>query len=647
MNSLERRTAKLNKESGSGQGKVRLRTMRRRVLVRILLTGSSVLLLAVLAFAMTAAWFTNVSRSSDLTFTVESWGFDEDRITVPEGPVSIAPGRSGVIPLRVNNSGSSSRVRLDVGVARGEDMPEKLRQRLYFCVDASRTVSGETVDRLYITDRENERQIYYLGPGAVLDIAEDYQTDQPIRWVWVYDLLGYYFLGTPGSPAEYLRPIEYGYDDAVFDPDTLELLAVGEQGRTEFLAELFARDGYAGSTVTPVTVGGKTYYKIQADENDQGVWAYLLTKDEILAGFEDDAHAAEWGRVSVNVHIIAYDMPAAQTAVADAAALTEALAAPEGGAVTLAEDVELAAPAAVNAGSTLVIDLDGHNLTYTGGGAAFTVPEGGSLTLLNGQLDLGGADTAVSSGGGDVTLSGVSMTNCATAVLLKDDETAGDSILRITDCTLTSEQSTVWVYANASTAADTRVYITDSTLVSTDFAALLTNGTNGGTEMVVQGSTLNGCWAGLYQPQADAYTVLRGSTVTGYTGAAVKGGTLVIENSVVAGTGAAQDPVPGGSGWTDTGDGVYVEANYNWSARVELRGEGTQVSSAYGYAVQLFGVEGKGPGRIMVYNGTYSGARGGAVSNGVGVFEIHGGSITAGSGVTDKRGDLEGGGAGG
>ena len=184
MNSLERRTAKLNKESGSGQGKVRLRTMRRRVLVRILLTGSSVLLLAVLAFAMTAAWFTNVSRSSDLTFTVESWGFDEDRITVPDGPVSIAPGRSGVIPLRVNNSGSSSRVRLDVGVARGEDMPEKLRQRLYFCVDASRTVSGETVDRLYITDRENERQIYYLGPGAVLDIAEDYQTDQPIRWVF-------------------------------------------------------------------------------------------------------------------------------------------------------------------------------------------------------------------------------------------------------------------------------------------------------------------------------------------------------------------------------------------------------------------------------------------------------------------------------
>ena len=84
--------------------------IQKRIKLQILVLATSILLVIVLIFTMTAAWFTNVAKTSNLTFQTESWGFDADKITIGDTSVEnysipIAPGTSGIIPLIVDNSG--------------------------------------------------------------------------------------------------------------------------------------------------------------------------------------------------------------------------------------------------------------------------------------------------------------------------------------------------------------------------------------------------------------------------------------------------------------------------------------------------------------------------------------------------------------
>ena len=94
------------------------------------------------------------------------------------------------------------------------------------------------------------------------------------------------------------------------------------------------------------------------------------------------------------------------------------------------------------------------------------------------------------------------------------------------------------------------------------------------------------------------------SLLTGWTGIAVKGGTVNIESSVIRGTGESFEPTYSLSGWTDTGDGVYLEANYEWSTEVNLTGSCT-VTSAYGEALRMFSPDAENA-KITVSGGTYS-----------------------------------------
>ena len=56
--------------------------------------------------------------------------------------------------------------------------------------------------------------------------------------------------------------------------------------------------------------------------------------------------------------------------------------------------------------------------------------------------------------------------------------------------------------------------------------------------------------------------------------------------------GAQQTPNPGMSGYSDTGDGIYIEANYDYEIQLTIdesdSGQQSVISSDNGYALQVF-----------------------------------------------------------
>lgn len=134
---------------------------------------------------------------------------------------------------------------------------------------------------------------------------------------------------------------------------------------------------------------------------------------------------------------------------------------------------------------------------------------------------------------------------------------------------------------NAS-AGKTVLLVQDSTLTSTTYAGISGNGTatnpgRWGTEIQVINSTVTGYYCGIYHPQMQSDLTVSGSTISGMTGMAIKGGNVTILDSKVLGTGEADvvDPettTPSKSGFLDTGDGVYIESDYGYPVVLEISG---------------------------------------------------------------------------
>ena len=120
------------------------------------------------------------------------------------------------------------------------------------------------------------------------------------------------------------------------------------------------------------------------------------------------------------------------------------------------------------------------------------------------------------------------------------------------------------------------------------------NGSSYGTDTEIKNSRVSGLYAAIYQPQRNSLLTIENSVLLGNTGIAVKGGTVNIINSAVTGTGNELVDVPQeplyGSGFTDTGDGVYLENNYaNALPKVYISGENTRIIGATGaHAVRMF-----------------------------------------------------------
>ena len=228
-------------------------------------------------------------------------------------------------------------------------------------------------------------------------------------------------------------------------------------------------------------------------------------------------------------------------------------------------------------------------------------------------------------------------------------EVDGDSTVQITNCNMDSAQITLMLQGNGDkTDAKTKVIIQNSTLNSQYYCGISGQGNKErwGTELVISESTVSGCYGGIYLPQGDSISTITNSKISGNTGIAIKGGSMNIYDSEIIGTGAISiaDAAISGSGFIDTGDAIYVEAGYEWSVTLSVRGDKTKVISEKANAVEIFGEDKKGPGKVYLYDGTYaSGAEGrySAKWNDIGTFEIFGGTYEDSVSETITRYDLE------
>ena len=160
------------------QNKV-LTSAHKKILTQAAIAMSSVGLLLVLIFAMSAAWYTNVVKSGDLIFQTAAWGF-QGTVDIGDGAIEAGPGKSGVVSLEVDNTGSDM---IFAGVHIAKTMDEDLGKRIYLYVDAASTKNGETVQRVYLNSKDSYT---YLVPSQnKLILREEYHNDARIMWMWV------------------------------------------------------------------------------------------------------------------------------------------------------------------------------------------------------------------------------------------------------------------------------------------------------------------------------------------------------------------------------------------------------------------------------------------------------------------------------
>lgn len=563
-----------------------LKLLRKKVVFRLALLLVVIVLTVVLIFAQTVAWQTNVVHTGGLMFTADTWNFSVDGSLISTATPA-SPGDTKVIDLQISND-SDNLAAASVKVLK-DSINKDMRNRLFFYVDTNTVKNGEKLDRVYINSRNS--YTYTLFPYNTLELKQNATTAPLIKWEWTYDNLGYYVYGKKANDKitieEYLRPIEYDFDftRTTFKSDGRLDTIDGETTATAFLKKFSETDGYDDTIdISERTSDG--YYTVSFnEETGYGVFAYLCTRDEIETGSRNDT---EFGENTTQIgeaklQIMGQNCRTDGVLATDEATFKEALSTPGLNMVTLAKDITLSSTIKLTDSSQAVIDLAGHKITSTAANT-FTVNDGGSLMLVGGEVDSGGKN-GISAMAGNVTLKDVTLTNVYEGIIVRDDksEIDGDSVVSISGCTINAAEDGLLIHGNGSASEKNAVFVIDnSTIIGEKYSGIICNGGNYGMDITVTNSTIKGYYTAIYFPPQNSTLTVKDSTLEGYTGMAVKGGTVDIVDSVITGTGEFTDlpavEALGKSGWTDTGDGVYLEANYiTAKIKITISGDKTKI----------------------------------------------------------------------
>lgn len=557
----------------------------------------------ILIFAMTAAWFTNVVHSGGLAFQVESWGFDGG-VVVNQNVIQAAPGDDGFLSLQITNTGAKNS-QLSVGISKEFLHEEELKKRIFFYADTSSVVNEEQVERIYLNN--TNAYTYYLPAMNEIILSEQVYTDVRLKWEWVYDVVGYYFRGSYDGNAfdveEYLQPAQYNYDNAQYNVDG-QLTRVDGTDVLQYVQNLTVSDGFPGSYTmgTHPNTGKKCLmqngqpvettqdcYPIDPENN---IWLYLCTRQEIQRNTAWDTQygmsaleAQELFQVRITVIGQQYEPEILE--IADQNGLKQALSGSNGQVVTLQQDVTLTEVVTVPAGGNTVLDLNGYNL-ISGQNTVFKVEKDAKLTVLNGTISGDSTKTtAIQSVGGQITLSDVKIENVKSALSIEDcttkDAKGANSFVRVLDSDISAENVAIKLYGDGTASTEQTVLVVQNSKVHSNYFAISGNGTatnpgHFGTDAQIVNSEIYGYYAGVYHPQKQSSMTISNSTVSGMTALAIKGGDVTILDSTVKGLGTdAEVSVPsdsnvGSSGFLDTGDGIYVEANYNYPVNITVSG---------------------------------------------------------------------------
>lgn len=598
----------------------------------IILAVAAVLLLAVLIFTMTAAWYSNVTETNGLIFETESWGFDG--VVIPQDTsIPVAPGQSGNIGVSIANNGDLMN-QIAVSVQKSQ-MDTEIQKRIYVYADTSVVTNEENVEHIYLSSIDS--YTYMLMPRGTLTLGDDVCTDVALKYEWVYDLLGYYVRGTVSqnnegvyqlsSDAEYIRPIVYDYDLATFDDNGNLLTVDGTITKADFLTELSKKDGYANPISIENSHAG--YYPVEVDENDTGIWVYLMTKAEIeegglydtaigqkaagklttievydesgnLHGTEEPPYANVPTAFSITLCVAGQNLRAVTQEAADLEHLQEAIEMGNAdcNTICLTNDIAVSNDKTleIRDGRMLILDLNGQKLRAETGRTTplIKAEPGSSLTVLNGTIEGNSTGYTVLATGANVAVSDTVING---SVRIDDDnenERGLDSTVRLLNSVIHtpgSGQVGVLLLGNGEDSGGQTQLIVENCTIESSYAGISGNGSNAywGTNLQVINSKISGEYTSIYQPQQRSYLTVTDSELTGYTGLAIKGGTVNINNSTIHGTGEAKTPTSASmSGWIDTGDALYIETNYDWAIDVMITGDDTKLISDKNCALRVY-----------------------------------------------------------
>ena len=419
---------------------------------------------------------------------------------------------------------------------------------------------------------------------------------------------------------EYLRPIEYDFDKATTvvntegDSVTVELDTInGVISPETFLWRLSQEDGYKGSIEPDDKQDFGNYYVVDVDENGYGVYAYLCNYAEIQMATVYDTNLGKLAyKNSQNMELTAQEqamlrqkatitlsaqknestavhvttLSSLQTAIAsdyaDVVQLTSNISIPEGERLT------------IPANSKVMLDLGGYSITNVEGTAIKAEP-GSSLTMTNGTLiqakQTQTENTSVTCGiytiGAEVVMSNMKINDFQYGIYFGDHEKENelDSRVHILNSSIAAEDYAVAISGNGLLSDQkTQLIIENSTLTSNSIVVSGSGNVDGngrwGTDIQIINSTIAGTkrddlsvfGAGIYHPQKDSTLMVYNSYVEGYNGIGIMGGSVSIVDSTIKGLGDYTEPAFAGSGYTDTGDAVYIETNYDYEIQLRISG---------------------------------------------------------------------------
>jgi len=600
--------------------------LRKNIVMRALLAIVTVVLTVIVLFSLTVAWFTNVVQTGGLHFQTEQWEFDGE-ITIHQQNIVMSPGDSGVIPLTVENEGKHI-VAASVSVSKDSmttnaELAEMMKKRLYFYVDTTASRNGESMDRVYVSDKNS--YTYTILPESKLVLTEATHNGPLLKWEWVYDVLGFYVVGqkvetTPGytevNVSEYIRPIVYDYDETkvTFISDSSLATIDGKKTALEFLKEITATDGYAGVIDENTPSTSTKYYPISVDDDGYGIWLHLCSLTEIDNNFKEDTAIGQMQNApacQVTIKISGSNSREEQTHVKSEAELISALKNPTVGIVTLSDDVALTAPIALADGTNAILDLNGKTLSTTAS-QIFSLQSGANLSVSNGNLSgsIDNKTAAVYAEGAYVTMKNVNISNVYQGFSIKDHLVDGSSSVRISGSVIEASYNGIHLYGNADASGSrTEIVVENSTVKGEGYAGICCNGSYRATDITVKNSTITGYWTAIYHPQKQSTMTITNSELTGYTGLVVKGGTVTVENSTVTATpdAAHNAPAYNNSGFSDTADGIYLEGGYDADAVIYINGSSVVTSSGAtgSLAVRHYAEDGT-PVAIHITGGSYN-----------------------------------------
>ena len=599
---VRKEPTQLNNDAPAPQ-KAALKKVRRRVYARAALAVMTVLMTVVIIFGMTAAWYTNVVQTGGLIFQVEELGVNVNAV-IGESNFTAKPGDIGIIPLTATNQGQDV---VDITVSANKSaLDVEMQKRLYFYVERQQTVNQETAQRTYLTDGSG--YTYSVFSGEELALTELYHNNAQLKWCWVYDVLGYYVLGRASDNTvtvqEYLRPIEYDYDNATFAANGSLLTVDGKTTREVFLQQLSETDGFLSPIRTDAAIGG--YYPVEVDSGGNGIYVYLCSRDEVEANTDYDtalgqaAMRGETANYEVKLTVNATPAERKTIAVTNSNQLMQYLTDTSGqwNTIVLANaGIELTQPITIPEGRRVTLDLNGQTLTTTTA-RGIELEAGSALTVINGTMD-GNGGYGFTVQGAELTMRNVKMQDYNMCVRLEDYDSDGrDSIVRINDCDLYASTCALFTVGNGfDSEQKTTIIIENNSYLYSENQTIVGNGTAAGnpkygTDIQIINSTVESIQsatsAAISHPQKDSTLNIYKSTIIGYTGIAIKGGTVTITDSAVTGVGEnPQAPAFATSGFTNTGAAISVETGYYYdiSLRVDVT---STLESYYADAVAVY-----------------------------------------------------------